>query len=252
MATAAIAIQNLRKTFGKEGFVALDKISFSIPQGSLFGLLGPNGAGKTTLISILSGTLAPGSGEVTVGGFSLPRQIHELHRKIGIVPQEIALYQSLTPLENLKYFGRLMKLSSSEIQTRSDYFLKQFGLYEVRNKPVQKFSGGMKRRLNLIAGLMNEPEILFLDEPTEGIDVQSRNAILTFLKKLNQEKGTTIIYTSHLLSEVEGLCEELLIMDQGKVKLQGSWAQIKEQTGNASTLEEAFLALTGTEYRDQS
>ena len=252
MAKPAIEIQNLTKTFGKEGFVALDQLSFSIPLGSLFGLLGPNGAGKTTLISIMSGTLAPGEGRVDVGGYSLPRQKNELHRKIGIVPQEIALFQSLTPWENLRYFGRLMKLSSDEINERSEFYLEQFGLLEVKDKPVDQFSGGMKRRLNLIAGLMNDPEILFLDEPTEGIDVQSRNAILTYLKKLNQEKKTTIIYTSHLLSEVEGLCDELLIMDQGRVKLQGSWAEIKKQTGNASTLEEAFLALTGTEYRDQS
>lgn len=248
MADCAIEVNNLNKLYG-DGFKALNSISLNITSGNIYGLLGPNGAGKTTLISILSGLIPKTEGSVKVFGEkaqSINRKL--LQSSIGVAPQEIALYELLTPHENLSYFSSLYGLSAKESNERSKILLEKFGLWEVRDKQVKKFSGGMKRRLNLITALIHKPKILFLDEPTEGIDVQSRNAILEFLKELNKEEKTTIIYTSHLLSEAESLCHEIMIMDKGEKIVEGKIADLLGDSGKS--LQDVFLELTGSRYRD--
>jgi len=248
MAAIAIKVDQLNKVYG-DGHKALDSISLEIETGSIYGLLGPNGAGKTTLISILIGLLKKSSGSVNV--FSENTETinrKELQSNIGVAPQEIALYELLTPIENLQYFATLYGIGSTDIKERSKELLEIFGLWEVKDKQVKKFSGGMKRRLNLITALIHKPKLLFLDEPTEGIDVQSRNAILEFLKELNQKENTTIIYTSHLLAEAESLCHDIMIIDKGKKIVDGNMSEL---TGSSDkSLQDVFLEFTGSQYRD--
>lgn len=247
MTSTAIEVSNLCKEY-PGGHKALQNISFKVETGSVFGLLGPNGAGKSTLISVLSGITKLSSGNIAYFDNGETKVNNQLKQQIGIAPQNIALYELLSPIENLNYFGALHGMTKQNIKARSEELLTQFGLWEVKNKPVKQFSGGMKRRLNLIAALLHQPKILFLDEPTEGIDVQSRNAILEFLKQLNTVEKTTIIYTSHLLHEAEELCDKVLIIDGGKKVIQGNLNEIIANYNN--DLQSAFLAITGTKYRD--
>lgn len=248
MANLAIEVKGLDKSYG-DNFKALNSISLSIKEGIVYGILGPNGAGKTTLISVLSGLLQKSSGSVSIFGTNSDKMDRKkLQNKIGVAPQEIALYEMLTPIENLEYFATMYGINKGEFNIRSQELLQKFGLWEVRHKAVKKFSGGMKRRLNLIAALLHNPKLLFLDEPTEGIDVQSRNAILEYLKNLNKKEKTTIIYTSHLLSEAENLCHEILIMDKGEKIVHGDMIELIGKSGK--NLQEVFLDLTGSQYRD--
>ena len=197
-AIPAIEITDLFKTYKGADEPALNGIRLEVPMGEIFGLLGPNGAGKTTTINILCGILPASSGTVNIAGLSLHSNLTEIKRTIGVVPQDIALYPTLTANENLSFIGSMYGLKGRALRSRIDECLGIFGLHKFAKRQVQTYSGGMKRRLNLIAGIMHRPKILFLDEPTVGIDVQSRTVILDFLKKLNQE-GTTIIYTSHYM-----------------------------------------------------
>lgn len=248
MANVAIEVKELNKTYSDK-FIALNSISISITEGIVYGILGPNGAGKTTLISVLSGLLNKTSGFVSVFGANIENlDRKKLQAKIGVAPQEIALYEMLTPIENLEYFATMYGINKKDFLVRSQELLQQFGLWEVRNKPVKKFSGGMKRRLNLITALIHKPQLLFLDEPTEGIDVQSRSAILEYLKNLNKTEKTTIIYTSHLLAEAENLCHEVLIMDKGEKIVHGKTGELIGNSGK--NLQDVFLQLTGSQYRD--
>lgn len=227
---------------------AVSNISFTIPKGSIFGLLGPNGAGKTTTLSILCGLMLPSEGTATVLGHSITSDAKAVKKKIGVVPQEIALYPTLTAYENLRYIGNMYGLKGLLLQEQIDQHLHIVGLSEQRNKRVETFSGGMKRRINLVAGLLHAPEIIFLDEPTVGVDVHSRNLITEHLHTINQQ-GCTIVYTSHLMEEAENLCSEIAIIDKGTLITQGEPKRLinNEETNN---LENLFLKLTGKNLRD--
>ncbi len=251
MATKAIEIEGLFKKYkGAEAF-SVNDLSFSIDKGEIFGLLGPNGAGKTTLISILCGLLKPTAGSFTIFGLSYKNNEKEIKRNIGVVPQDIALYPTLTAYENLMYFGSMNGLKASQLSLKVKESLQKMGLEKFADKRIDTFSGGMKRRINLIAGILHKPEILFLDEPTVGVDVQSKNVIIAYLKELNSN-GMTIIYTSHHLIEAQDLCTKIAIIDQGKIYAHASPAKLIEETPNAKNLEDVFIAITGKELRDVS
>jgi ABC-2 type transport system ATP-binding protein len=245
----AIEIKELIKIYRGSKAPALSNINLSIHRGGIFGLLGPNGAGKTTMIRILCGLLQPSSGDVYINGYSVTKKIRHIRHFIGVVPQEIALYESLTAFENLYVFGSIYGLRGKELAGRINELLTLTGLEKSRNMKVKNFSGGMKRRLNLIAGTLHKPDILFLDEPTVGVDVQSKAAIIDNLKEINRA-GTTIIYTSHYLEEAEYLCNYIAIIDEGKIISQGTLNEIKQANNTDASLEELFLILTGKEVRD--
>jgi ABC-2 type transport system ATP-binding protein len=214
MSSPLIEINGLVKKYGER--VAVQGVSFSIEEGEIFGLLGPNGAGKTTTLSILSTLLSPDEGNVTISGYDLLRQAKQIKCLIGSVPQELALYPTLSARDNLAFFGRIYGLQGTNLKERITAVLALVGLGDRASDPVQTFSGGMKRRLNIAAGLIHKPRILFLDEPTVGVDPQSRNFIFEHVERLNEE-GMTIIYTTHYMEEAERLCDRVAIMDQGRV-----------------------------------
>jgi len=245
----AIDIQNLTKYYRGYDKPAVDRVSVGIEEGSIFGLLGPNGAGKTTLIRILCGLLPPTTGEVTIGGFSLKHDLPEIRKIIGVVPQEIALYPSLTARENLMVFGGICGLKGDNLRNRIDQLLKIFGLEKSQGMQISRYSGGMKRRLNLMVGLLHNPRILILDEPTVGVDVQSKNVIIENLFAINHA-GTTIVYTSHYLEEAETLCSCLAIIDEGCIITRGSMDDIRKENNSDARLEDLFLELTGKNVRD--
>jgi ABC-2 type transport system ATP-binding protein len=245
----AIHIHNLTRVFKGNAKPALDSVNLDVYKGSIFGLLGPNGAGKTTMIRILCGLLVPTSGEVTFGGYSLKNDLRLIRRIIGVVPQDIALYPTLTARENLTVFGGICGLKGRYLKNSLEKWLVVFGLEKSQHQQIGRYSGGMKRRLNLIAGLLHEPEILFLDEPTVGVDVHSRNVIIENLLEINR-KGTTIVYTSHYLEEAENLCSYLSIIDEGKIITQGTLTEIRKEHNGRSGLVDIFLELTGKDLRD--
>jgi len=244
-----IAIRDLTKYYKGSDIPAIDHISLEIFRNEIFGLLGPNGAGKTTTISILSGLFPPTGGEVTIDGLDIRHDHDRIKYIIGVVPQELALYPTLTGLENLQFFGNMYGLKGKELAKRIDESLGSFGLEKYARKKIAHYSGGMKRRINLIAGLLHKPKVLFLDEPTVGIDVQSRNVILEFLHEL-QETGTTIIYTSHYMEEAEKLCTRVAIIDTGKIIAIGNPKKLVEENPEFKNLETMFLQLTGKGLRD--
>ncbi|MDF2436159.1 MAG: ABC-type multidrug transport system, ATPase component [Bacteroidota bacterium] len=246
--SAAIEVDHLTKIYKGSGTPAVDDISFTIPNSSIFGLLGPNGAGKTTTISVLCGLLSASTGKVTIAGLSAETQSSEIKKIIGVVPQDIALYPTLTAFENLRYIGNMYGLKGDSLKENINKHLDHFGLSQHAKKQVGSFSGGMKRRVNLIAGILHQPEILFLDEPTVGVDVQSRNVITEHLQVLNKG-GMTIIYTSHLMEEAENLCTEIAIIDNGKIIAKGMPKVLIKENGSAN-LEQMFLKLTGKRLRD--
>lgn len=206
--------ENIKKAYGKKTIVK--GISFSLRKGESIGLLGPNGAGKSTTISMISGLVPLDGGEITVGGYVIGKDTNKAKQKIGIVPQEIALYPTLTAQENLVFWGKMYGLTHGEAKKRSAEVLEYVGLTERAKDKIETFSGGMKRRINIGAALMHKPELLIMDEPTVGIDPQSRNHILETVKQLN-ETGMTVIYTSHYMEEVEYLCDRIGIIDQGEM-----------------------------------
>jgi len=208
-----IAVENLSKRFGD--IVAVDDVSFEVCQGQTFGLLGPNGAGKTTTISILCGLLRPDSGAIQLDGRSDPTQ-SAVRASLGVVPQSLALYEELTAQRNLEFFGRINGLAGHRLKERVAACLDLAGLAKRRNSRVSTFSGGMKRRLNLVASLLHEPKVLLLDEPTVGVDPQSRNLIFETIARLKSE-GRTILYTTHYMEEAERLCDRVAILDKGKI-----------------------------------
>ena len=213
MSLPLITINGLVKKYGER--VAVQDVSFSVEDGEIFGLLGPNGAGKTTTLSILSTLLIPDEGNVTVNGYDLVREAKQVKRLIGFVPQELALYSTLSAWDNLAFFGRIYGLQGADLKERINSVLALVGLSDRAADPVQTFSGGMKRRLNIAAGLIHQPRILFLDEPTVGVDPQSRNFIFEHVERLNED-GMTILYTTHYMEEAERLCDRVAIMDQGR------------------------------------
>lgn len=244
-----IQINTLSKKYkGAETFSVSD-LNLKINEGEIFGLLGPNGAGKTTLISMLSSLLKPTSGSFTINGLNYKDHQKELKQLIGTVPQEYALYPTLTALENLIYFGSMYGIQKSDLKSDIQDHLETLGLSDFANKKIKTFSGGMKRRINLIAGILHDPKVLFLDEPTVGADVQSRNVIIAHLKQLN-EKGTTIIYTSHHMNEAEEFCTKVAIIDHGKIVCEGEPKKLISEHENAHHLEDVFLEKTGKALRD--
>ncbi|MEO6287421.1 MAG: ABC transporter ATP-binding protein [Dyadobacter sp.] len=243
-----IQIQNIYKRYKSSREDSLTDVSLDIQTGDVFGLLGPNGAGKTTLISILCGIIPASSGQIHY--FIDGDQVTETERKnrVGFVPQEYAFYQELTARQNLDYFGAMYNLSKSNLQQRREHLLEVLGLTKAADKKVSTYSGGMKRRINLAIGIIHEPAILFLDEPTVGVDVQSRNAIIRYLQQINQS-GTTIIYTSHHMGEAEEFCKHIALIDNGKVIAAGELLKLKTENAVPS-LQSLFIKLTGEQYRD--
>jgi len=244
-----IDIADLTKYYKGNVEPALDHVSLQVPEGQIFGLLGPNGAGKTTMIKILCGLLLPTEGRITIGGFAHDRQMASIRKIIGVVPQDIALYPSLTARENLSVYGGIYGLNRKVLKDRIDELIPLFGLEKSRDRRVEHFSGGMKRRLNLIAGLLHMPRIVFLDEPTVGVDVHSKNVIIENLFEINRT-GTTIIYTSHYLEEAENLCSHIAILDEGRIIAKGTLNEITTRANQHESLEEVFLGLTGKTVRD--
>jgi ABC-2 type transport system ATP-binding protein len=249
MSEPIVQIQSLTKQYKGATQPAVSNLNLEIREGAVFGLLGPNGAGKSTLITMLCGLLKPDSGSIHVLGMDVSENGAAIRRSVGVAPQEIALFPTLTAYENLSYFGRMYGLNSADIKESIAYYLDVFRLTEKANKRVQTFSGGMKRRLNLIAALLHEPTLLILDEPTAGVDVQSRNMLLDFLLSL-KGKNITIMYSSHFLEEAEKICTDLAVVDEGKLITQGSPASLMSQHPDCRSLEDLFIKLTGKHIRD--
>ncbi|MEC1621708.1 ABC transporter ATP-binding protein [Bacillus mojavensis] len=226
--------ENIKKAYGKKTIVK--GISFSLKKGESFGLLGPNGAGKSTTISMISGLVPLDGGEITVGGYVIGKETNKAKQKIGIVPQEIALYPTLTAQENLVFWGKMYGLTHGEAKKRSAEVLEYVGLTERAKEKIETFSGGMKRRINIGAALMHKPELLIMDEPTVGIDPQSRNHILETVKQLN-ETGMTVIYTSHYMEEVEYLCDRIGIIDQGEMIAIGTKTDLCSRLGGDTIIQ---------------
>lgn len=224
-----VTVSDLVKRFGD--VTAVDGVSFEIGEGEIFGLLGPNGAGKTTTISMISCLLDPDSGEVIVAGHSAKRESLAVRSALGVVPQEIALYPTLTAAENLRFWARMYGLSGKQLSEAVDYGLAMAGLEDKAKKRVETFSGGMKRRINIAAGVLHRPKVLLMDEPTVGIDPQSRNHILDTVRSLNKE-GMTVLYTSHYMEEVEALCDRVAIVDHGKVIALGTLDEVRALVGD--------------------
>ncbi len=244
-----IQIIQLAKKYEKSDTYAIEPMDLKIYKSEIFGLLGPNGAGKTTLISMLSGLIKPSSGSIEVGHLNFNKSRKQIQNFIGVVPQEYALYPTLTAFENLLYFGAMYGLKGKDLKDTINQALENLGLFKFRNQQIKTFSGGMKRRINLLAGILQQPKILFLDEPTVGVDVQSKNVIIEHLKQLNS-LGTTIIYTSHHMVEAQYICSRVAIMDHGKIIAKGTPDELIESTQNARRLEDVYLNLTGSELRD--
>lgn len=222
-----IEIKHLYKSYGKQ--LVLDDINLSIPKGVITGLLGPNGAGKTTLVSVLIGIMRRDRGDIVIDGLNIDQSLSEIQTICSIVPQNLAIYPMLSAYENLEYFGGLQGFKGQNLKSRIDYCTEVASLQSFLNKRVHKFSGGMKRRLNLAIGLLNNPRILYLDEPTVGVDTQSRNYILEMIKKINREDGTTIIYTSHYMEEIEQMSDMIAVIDEGRLILNGPKQSILKQ-----------------------
>jgi ABC-2 type transport system ATP-binding protein len=228
---------------------AVANLSLIIPAGEVFGLLGPNGAGKTTTIAMLSGLLRPAAGSLHVCGVDLLRKPQKVRQLIGLVPQEVALYPALTVRENLRYFGRLFGLGGKDLNRRVDECLDLVGLRDLGAQRIDTCSGGMKRRANLAAGIVHRPRLLFLDEPTVGIDPQSRNTILENLSHLRTQ-GMSLIYTTHYMEEAQQLCTRLAIIDGGRVLAEGRPEELIAAGESCRNLEDLFLQLTGRQLRD--
>ena len=239
----------LSKSF--DGAPVVDDVSFAIGRQEVFGLLGPNGAGKTTTIRMLSTVLAPDAGDVTIGGHSVLREADEVRKIIGVCPQELALYEELSARDNLVFFGRMAGLGRRQAKDAAAENLELVGLADRASDPVRKFSGGMKRRVNLAVALMSKPQLLFLDEPTVGVDPQSRNHIFETILRLRDE-GMTVLYTTHYMEEADRLCDNIGVMDHGRLIALDTPVGLKSEIGDPDevTLEQVFLNLTGRSLRD--
>jgi len=233
VAEAIVTVTELVKRFGEN--TAVDGVSFDIREGEIFGLLGPNGAGKTTTISMISCLLAPSSGTVIVDGASVTAEPRKVKCALGVVPQEIALYPTLTALENLMFWGRMYGLGGKLLEERVVEALETAGLADRAKERIETYSGGMKRRINIAAGIMHHPRVLLMDEPTVGIDPQSRNHILETVKELNR-RGMTVLYTSHYMEEVEFLCDRVGIVDHGRLIALGTIEELKRLVGDENVI----------------
>jgi len=244
--TAIIEAHDLVKIFN--GFAAVDRISFAVAEGAIFGFLGPNGAGKTTTIKMLTTVLAPTSGRLRIAGHDPAREQLLVRRSFGIVFQDPSLDGELTAYENMELHGILYDLPRAVRRERLEALLRLVGLWERRDDYVKRFSGGMKRRLEIARALQHRPRILFLDEPTSGLDPQTRNQIWDFIRGLSRDETVTVFVTTHYMEEAERVADEIAVIDHGKIIAQGSAEALKSETGSR-TLEEAFIALTGRSIR---
>ncbi len=249
---SVLTVEHLRKTFGD--LVAVSDVSFAVAPGQLVGLLGPNGAGKTTTVSMITGLLTADRGEVRIGGRPLTGDTDPLKRRIGLVPQDIALYDELTARDNLRFFGALYRMSGRALDEAITGALELVGLADRARDRVKTFSGGMKRRLNLAAGLLHDPDVLLLDEPTVGVDPQSRNAIFENLEGLKR-RGKALLYTTHYMEEAERLADRIVVIDHGRVIADDTLADLyagfaETADGGPRSLESVFLTLTGRRLRD--
>src|SRR3954452_22056444 len=246
-----LTVKHLRKSFGT--VLAVNDVSFSVASGQIVGLLGPNGAGKTTTVSMVAGLLTPDRGEVLIAGHRLSGDTDPAKRRIGLVPQDLALYDELSARANLRFFGALYSLTGGALDDAIARTLGLVGLADRAGDAVKTFSGGMKRRLNLAAGLLHDPDILLLDEPTVGVDPQSRNAIFENLEALKR-RNKALLYTTHYMEEVERLADRIVIIDRGRVvaddSLGGLQSRVATVAGGKATLETVFLTLTGRSLRD--
>jgi ABC-2 type transport system ATP-binding protein len=244
-----IRVRNLVKTFGT--FTAVNDVSFQVAEGEIFAFLGPNGAGKTTTIKMLTTLLKPTSGSIELDGLNPALKQNEVRQRFGIVFQDPSLDGELTAWENMEIHGVLYHVPHKLRRQRTEELLQQFELWERRKDRVKTFSGGMKRRLEIARGFLHTPKILFLDEPTLGLDPQSRNQLWTHVKKVNEAEKVTVMLTTHYMDEADRVAHRVGVIDHGKLVAQGTPQAIKEQTG-AATLEDAFLKLTGSTIRDES
>lgn len=248
-----IEVQNLVKTFGKHE--AVKGVSFTIGKGEIFGLLGPNGAGKSTIINMMCGYLTPTTGDTLIAGISISKEPRKVKRMLGVVPQEIALYRDLNAVENLEFFGEIYGLTRKERRERTGEVLRFVGLYDRRKEPIQTFSGGMQRRINMAVAMIHRPAFLLMDEPTVGVDPQSRENIFETIEKL-RDQGTTILYTTHYMEEAERLCKHIAIMDEGRIIAMGTLEQLlalrdqNREVARPHGLQELFIQLTGKTLRD--
>ena len=249
MAEEFVVVKDLQKSF--KDLKVVNSVSFSISKGEIFGLLGPNGAGKTTTIRMMSTVLPPDGGDISIGGHSVKTDAPAVREIIGVCPQDLALYEDLSAIDNMVFFGRMAGMNGDDAREQAFANLKLMGLEERSKGKVAKFSGGMKRRINLAIALMGHPKLLFLDEPTVGIDPQSRNNIYENITNL-QKNGMTILYTTHYMEEADRLCPRVAIMDGGKVIALDTTHNLKKQIGDPEkvTLEDVFLKLTGRSLRD--
>jgi ABC-2 type transport system ATP-binding protein len=247
-----ISVANLIKTFnsGQKSFNAVDNISFNVRKGEIFAFLGPNGAGKTTTIKMLTTLLKPTSGSINIGGFDPVKDQDKVRKSFGIVFQDPSLDDELTASENMDFHGVLYHVPTALRKQRIEKLLKFVELWEKRNDLVKTFSGGMRRRLEIARGLLHTPEILFLDEPTIGLDPQTRNHIWTYIKELNNKNNITVFFTTHYMDEAERIAQRIAIMDHGKIITEGTLEELKDQT-KTNSLENAFLKLTGDVIREE-
>jgi len=239
-----LEVEGISKRFGSR--LAVDRVSFRVAVGESVGLLGPNGAGKTTAIAIISGIARPDDGFVALEGVRVTQDAGVLKRRVGLVPQDLALYEELTASANLELFGGLYGLTAERLRQRAEDALALVGLADRRHERVKGFSGGMKRRLNIAGALLHDPDLILLDEPTVGVDPQSRNAIFENLEELKR-RGKTLLYTTHYMEEAERLCDRVLVMDRGRILAADSVPALRQRYGN---LEAAFMQLTGRALRD--
>ncbi len=242
-----IEVKNLTKRFN--GLVAVDNISFEVKKGEVFAFLGPNGAGKSTTIKILTTLLKPTEGTIRVNGFDPLCEQNEVRKSLGIVFQDPSLDDELTARENMDFHGALYKMPADLRQERTKELLQIVDLEDRQNDLVKKFSGGMKRRLEIARGLMHRPKIFFLDEPTLGLDPQTRSKIWDYIKELNEKEGVTVFFTTHYMEEAEKMADTIAIIDNGRIVSRGALAEIKKEIG-AESLEKAFLELTGKTIRE--
>ncbi len=244
-----IRTENLTVIYPGRLEAAVNNLNLNIDCGDFFGLIGPNGAGKTTIISVISSLIKPTDGRVFINGKDINNSLSEVKNIFGIVPQEIALYDKLTVYENLKYYGSLFGIKRVALNSRIDFLLARLNLLHYKHHKIKNLSGGMKKRINLAAGILHDPEIIILDEPVVGLDVQSKKLVREFLKELNlQEK--TILYTSHIMEDIEKMCNKTAIIDYGKITDKGSPAELINKHKDCNNLEEVFLKLTGQKTRD--